>query len=298
MAVPTAQLDTWSHQGAMATAQATHTSVRAALSHAQSLVRLIDYEIFLQGSYRNSTNIYAESDVDIVVQLKATYTADTSALNDPQRRLYGQAFSPATYPYANFRGDVLGSLQKYYGATAIKDGNKAIKVLAAPGRLNADVVPAVTHRVYLYYLSDQVSKFEEGIALWDKSGRRIVNFPKQHIQNGQDKNQRVQRYKETVRIFKNARTYLVTKNRIHADLVPSYFLECFLYNVPDLLFVLPDKQSTVRRIIEFLRDTNIAGFTCQNGLTPLFGPTPEQWNIVHAKTLVSALIDLWNGWPL
>ena len=167
-----------------------------------------------------------------------------------------------------------------------------------PGRLNADVVPAITHRVYLYYLSDQVSKFEEGIALWGKTGRRIAIFPKQHIQNGQDKNQRVQRYKETVRIFKNARTYLVAKNRIHADLAPSYFLECFLYNVPDLLFVLPDKQSTVRRIIEFFRDTNIAGFTCQNGLTPLFGPTPEQWNIVHAKALVSALIDLWNGWPL
>src|SRR4029450_1975896 len=74
MAIPTTQLDTWSHQGAIATAQATHVSVRAALSHAQSLIRTHDYEVFLQGSYRNATNIYAESDVDIVVQLKETLT--------------------------------------------------------------------------------------------------------------------------------------------------------------------------------------------------------------------------------
>jgi hypothetical protein len=37
--------------------------------------------LFLQGSYGNDTNIYAESDVDVVMRTDSIYYSDTSALN-------------------------------------------------------------------------------------------------------------------------------------------------------------------------------------------------------------------------
>ena len=40
--------------------------------------------VFLQGSYKNDTNVYGDSDVDIVIYTDAVYYSDTSNL--PVRR--------------------------------------------------------------------------------------------------------------------------------------------------------------------------------------------------------------------
>jgi hypothetical protein len=48
--------------GAVAAAQATHEAVRAALSAEHSPIRGMKTDIFLQGSYRNGTNVRADSD--------------------------------------------------------------------------------------------------------------------------------------------------------------------------------------------------------------------------------------------
>ena len=61
-------------------------------------------------------------------------------------------------------------------------------------------------------------------ALQDK--RRIVNYPKEHYKNGAAKSSRTwDRYKRTVRMFKNARNILESDGRISANLAPSYFVE-------------------------------------------------------------------------
>src|SRR6266853_1873267 len=115
MAIPLVQLVTWANQGAIATAVATHTSIRHALQEAAtSTVRQRSIDVFLQGSYRNATNIYAESDVDIVVLLNDIFTRDPSRLGGAQREAEQRDFDStpdATYRHADVRRDVLTSLR-------------------------------------------------------------------------------------------------------------------------------------------------------------------------------------------
>jgi hypothetical protein len=50
MPIPEEQFPTLSNQGAMVSAQAAHTSTRAALAAPRSPVREVDYDVYLQGS--------------------------------------------------------------------------------------------------------------------------------------------------------------------------------------------------------------------------------------------------------
>jgi hypothetical protein len=303
--IPEQQLQTWCNPGAGATAVATHTSIRYALETANtSLVRTHSIEVFLQGSYRNATNIYSDSDVDVVVLLDETYTRDTSRLGALQQHAEQVAFqqSPVQYPFQQFRLDVVESLRRYYGPLIAIPGNKAIKVSGGNGRIAADVVPAIVHKLYTSYgttlATAGLSTHIEGISFWDQAGRHIVNYPKEHIRNGQAKNDNPRtggNYKPIVRMFKNARAYMVDHGMLAASVAPSYFVECLLYNVPDHLFVA-NRQQAMYGICEWLRTTNMVLFMCQNGVTFLFGLTEEQWNIGHAQQFVNALINLWNTW--
>jgi tRNA nucleotidyltransferase (CCA-adding enzyme) len=80
MGIPESQLQTWSHQGAVTTAKTTHESIRNALAANTSPIRDKSYEVYLQGSYKNTTNIRGDSDVDVVAQLNSTFQDDLSAL--------------------------------------------------------------------------------------------------------------------------------------------------------------------------------------------------------------------------
>ncbi len=80
MAIPETQLETWSHQGAMATSRDTYATIKRALEDSKARYANRSFEVFLQGSYGNDTNIYAESDVDIVISCSDTFYRDVSAL--------------------------------------------------------------------------------------------------------------------------------------------------------------------------------------------------------------------------
>jgi hypothetical protein len=171
------------------------------------------------------------------------------------------------------------------------------------GRLDADVIPAAKYKLYssqgTTILTQQVNIIE-GVKFWDKAWKEIINFPKAHIANGQNKNNIFRtggNYKPIVRMFKNARTYLVNKNRIAGNLAPSYFVECLLYNVPDNLFVT-NRPQAMYGILEWLRTAYLQSFMSQNNVVLLFGPTAEQWSELNAKALISAWITLWNDWPI
>ena len=146
MPISEQQLQTWCNPGAGATAANTHLSIRYALETATtSLVRPRGIEVFLQGSYRNVTNIYSDSDIDIVVLLTETYTRDTSRLAHYQQQAeYGNTQAHhAQYPFHQFKPDVVQSLRLYYGAGFVTPGSKAIRVHGVNGLLRADVIPAV-----------------------------------------------------------------------------------------------------------------------------------------------------------
>lgn len=63
MAIPESQLETWSHQGAVTTAKTTADSIRNALDSYSSWPDGIYFEVYLQGSYKNDTNIRGDSDI-------------------------------------------------------------------------------------------------------------------------------------------------------------------------------------------------------------------------------------------
>jgi hypothetical protein len=239
MGIPEAQLQTWSHQGAVTTAKATHESVRAALATAPQLAGE-DFEVFLQGSYKNDTNIRGDADVDIVVQLNSTWQEDLTGLTAYEQLVHqaqGYAQVNGLGVWNDFRGKVLVALRNRYGAGSVTEGRNALTVSAGTGRLAADVVVALQYRKYTRFLGGSPSQWVEGISFWSRpDSRRVINFPKPHYDNAVAKNGWLRTngwYKPSVRMFKNARNRLVDEGWLLSSITPSYFLECLLYNVPD-----------------------------------------------------------------
>src|SRR5271168_1424850 len=94
MTIPLAQLQTWSGQGATVTSSSTYAAIKSALEDKDANYKDRDFKVFLQGSYGNDTNIYAESDVDVVIRLDSIYHYDTSALTPQQLAMFNADFTP------------------------------------------------------------------------------------------------------------------------------------------------------------------------------------------------------------
>jgi hypothetical protein len=299
VAIGQEQLETWSRQGGTLAAKASYAAVRDALAAERSPIRAMNYEVYLQGSYRNDTNVRADSDVDIVVQLNDSFGYDVSGLNQDQAQRFDEAF-PNSPPGAwdRFRGGVLAALRASYGSTAVKEGSRCLKIGAGPGYLTADVIPATQFRKYESFYGTAFQSFTEGIKFFDKNGRCVLNYPKAHYDNGVAKNSenRTQgRFKPAVRMFKNARSRATERGYLAQDAASSYFVDCLIYNVPDNLFAV-GLQDTYVNVVNFLHSAQLGGLSSRNGIIPLFGPTPEQWSEGAARQFIAALVRLWNEW--
>ncbi|MBU2563099.1 MAG: nucleotidyltransferase [Actinobacteria bacterium] len=283
MAIPESQLETWSHLGAVTTAKVTADSIKNVLDSYSDLPAGIDFEVYLHGSYKNDTNIRGDSDVDVVVQLNSTLCSN---LSEDQKRVLGK--TPASYLWSNFRVDVLKTLKDYYGQSYITEGNKSLKVKVNNGRLPADVVVSIQYRKYR---SVNDYDYIEGMCFWSRNyNRQIINYPKVHYDNGVSKHQNSNKwYKPSVRMFKNIR------GSIPGDSTPSYFLECMLYNVPNISFGT-SYQDTFYNVVNWLNKADLDSFICQNSQLKLFGLTPEQWDMAQAKQFIKNIISLWDGW--
>src|SRR5690348_10066411 len=110
MAIPESQLETWSHQGSITQSSGTYATVKKALLAEDAKYAGKDFEVFLQGSYGNDTNIYAESDVDVVIRLDSTYYYDTSLLNPADLQQFESQSVRASYQYSEFKGHVTEAL--------------------------------------------------------------------------------------------------------------------------------------------------------------------------------------------
>ncbi len=282
MTIPESQLETWAHQGAITTAKATHESIRNALD-SYEWPDGVNFKVYLQGSYKNNTNIRGDSDVDVVAQLNSTFCSN---LSKDQKRILG--LTSATYHLSDFRVDVLKILKDYYGQSQITEGNKSIKIKANNGRLPADVIVCAQYR---RYKTVNINGYVEGMCFWTKNDdRQIINYPKVHYDNGVSKHQDSNKwYKPVVRLLKNSR------GNIPGDATPSYFLECMLYNVPNSKFGT-SYHNTFCNVVNWLNENSLDNFVCQNGQLELFGLTQDQWDTNQAKIFIKNLISLWNNW--
>jgi hypothetical protein len=189
-----------------------------------------EIEVFAQGSYRNGTNVRANSDVDVCVRcMDVFFTALPPGTNNADLGLVD-----GTYTYPAFKNDVERALRQYLGASAVSRGNKAFDLHENTYRIDADVVPTFEHRRYR-----EDRRYHSGAELHSERGSRIINWPEQNYQNATEKNEATEkRFKKMVRVLKRLR------NTMHEDGVsqaspsemPSYLVECLVWNVPNGTF--------------------------------------------------------------
>jgi hypothetical protein len=297
MVIPLSQLQVWSTRPNPGRSADTYASVREALKTSRYL-RDYAFDVYLQGSYANATNIRADSDVDIIAQLTSTFRSNVAALSSAERSRFDSYYSDGTHDYTEFRRDVLAALRAHYGSGTVSEGNKCVKIAGAGSRLNADLLVAQEYRKYQAFPSAAQERYIEGVIFRTRDGREVINYPKVHRSNGEAKHDRTgDRYKPLVRTVKNARRRLIEDGQLGQDAAPSYFVECLLYNVSDDRFT-GDVQDTYYGVLNWLHEMRflLSGPRCQNGIVDLFGPTPEQWNVYQARSFIDALVAQWDTW--
>lgn len=296
MPIPLSQLDTWSNIGSQAQSTDTYNIIKNCLESASAPYATKSFNVYLQGSYGNSTNIWSESDVDIVIELRSAIYANLDNLTDAEKRAYQQSTVSATYTHADFKKSVMAHLVSQYGSTTTS-GEKAIKIPAGGSRRNADVVVAAHHRWFTRYVSASDFDAHEGICLFTLDGTKVVNYPKMHRANCITKNQATsERFKPMVRIFKNMRTRLVEKGMIADKSAQSYYLEGLLYNVPDEKFSSSRTDAFVN-CLNWLLATDRSQLVCANERYYLLRTDPHvTWEDAKCTAFLNAAADLWTNW--
>jgi hypothetical protein len=179
MAIPEKQLDTWSAQGAVARSKNTYATVKAALEDANAPYKSKSYSVFLQGSYCNDTNIFSDSDVDVVMMLDDIYYSDLEHLSDEDKGAYLGARSTASYTWAQFKKEVVQQLTAKFG-TNVSPGKKAIFVPASGNRRDCDVLACAELRRYTKFKSfadQQISVTTPASVSGFRTVRRSSTFP-------------------------------------------------------------------------------------------------------------------------
>lgn len=296
MSIPESQLKTWSHQGSITQSSATYNAIKNTLEASGTPYAGKSYKVFLQGSYGNDTNIYSESDVDIVIQLNNCFQHDLGNLTDDQKESFHAAYSNATYTHVDFKRDVLSVLKDAYGKD-VNPGDKAIKIAANASRRNADVITAIQYRQYYKFNDLHDQSYDEGICFYDSASSQIANYPKQHSENLTKKHKTTsQWFKPMVRVLKNMREKMIDEKMLASGVAPSYYLEGLLYNVPADKFGTSYADTFVNSI-KWIQNADRSKFVCANEQYYLLRENSAvTWRAARCDECLSAIVKLWNNW--
>ncbi len=296
MSIPNSQLETWSHQGSIAQSSSTYNAIKNTLEAADNPYTGKSYKVFLQGSYGNDTNIYAESDVDMVIQLNDCFQYDLRKLPEGQKEAFQAEFPNATYTHVDFKRDVLIVLKDTYGDDVIP-GDKAIKIASNGSRRKADVIAAIQFRRYYKFNGIYDQRYEKGICFYDSSSQRIANYPKQHSENLTTKHKdTAQWFKPMARVIKNIRGKLINEHMIASGVAPSYYLEGLLYNVPIDKFSTSYEDCFVN-CINWIQEADRSEFVCANEQYYLLREdSPVTWRASKCDEFLAAAVKLWDQW--
>ena len=218
--------------------------VRQALA-AHSGLSGCSFRVFVKGSYANNTNVRADSDVDIAVECtEAVYwDEDSPGVRPPVDPYLGQ-WNPT-----RFRSEVVAALQGAFAGEVDTSGSTAIHVNSGSARVDADVVPCFTYERHL-----QGGSVVRGTKIFGTSGREIVNYPAQQLENGRQKNVRTgHAYKRATRMLKRVENAVADAGSYRP--LPSYFVECLAYNCPDAVFMQPTWTERLRAMLVHIYNT-------------------------------------------
>lgn len=282
--------------GAQVTSKETYATVKLALESAGAGYADKNYNVFLQGSYGNDTNIYKESDVDVVIRLDSIFTYDINNLPPDQKIAFQAAHPAATYTHTYFRDHVLEILYNRFG-DAVVPGTKAVKINPLHNRRKTDVLITTQHKKFSSWYGPGNDVQVTGISFYKADGTRVSNYPKQHRENLVAKNQATSEwFKHIVRICKNARQKLIDQGVIAVGVAPSYYIEGLLYNAPNSLFGNSYAASMVN-VINWLLEADRSTFLCANQqYTLLDGNADVTWNTANCNAYLDGLVQLWRDW--
>lgn len=296
MTIPESQLEIWSHQGSVTQSAATYETIRNILNDNNSPYYSKSFSIFLQGSYGNDTNVYQDSDVDIVIRLNDAYYYDDNALGEGQKANFAKSFVAATYGYNEIKADVISWLRQKLGDAVIA-GTKAIAIKGNNSRRNADVLVCTKYRRYRKDSNGDDDRYDEGICFFRTDGTRIENFPQQHSDNCTTKHQTTNKwFKPTVRIYKNIRNRMVDDKIIRDGLAPSYFIEGMLWNAPTHLYGA-SYEDTFVNTFNWVVKADKEQLACANDLHWLVRTGPLVcWSTADFDAYLAALRDYWTNY--
>ena len=196
--------------------------------------------VYAKGSYANNTNVRADSDVDIAVQCHDVLYWDEAASGSKR-----SAGTPYIGPWTpdKLRSELRWALEAKFPRQVDSSGSTAFRINSSTARVDADVIPCFDYRYY--FLS---GGHRDGAKTFKKDGSSLINYPEQQLANGNAKNRRTgTRYKKAVRIMKRIENAMVASGE-HRE-VPSFFVECLVYNVPDTIFQRSTWASIIRGVI-------------------------------------------------
>lgn len=297
MAIPESQLETWSRQGSITQSKNTYATIKSALENSDSSYYGKLFEVFLQGSYGNDTNIYGESDVDVVIHLDSIMRSDLSELPEEQKNAYHKAYGNATYTFAEFKQGVINELVASFGKRDVVAGNKAVKIKANGSRRNADVVICYQYRRYRSFINIENQEYVPGIIFPTTTSEEIINYPKEHSENCTTNHQATDSmFKPMVRILKNMRSRMVEEGMLRDGTAPSYYLEGLFYNVPAEQYVASSFGDTFCNGVNWLLKADRKKLVCANWQYWLLGNSSVQWNEADFDLFLSAVCKLWKEW--
>ncbi len=247
-----------------------------------------------QGSYHNNTNVRTEADVDLRVQhptLRVDYAPGISVPHADYICGYSLTGNNNYELLAMMRQKVSASLVAQFGNEHVDtSGGKAIKISGITGsRAEIDVVPALTYHNLRWNARLQIYETLQGVAILGRDGTWTLNFPEQHHRNGIAKRTRTAgRFKRVVRVFKRMRADMSKRGILKIN-IPSFLIECMIYQVADEHFLVEsdDRYQRVNRVAaEMVRLLHNGLATLQlteiNGIKPLFGGN-QAWSLADAQ---------------
>jgi signal recognition particle GTPase len=185
-------------------------------------------ETFGQGSYANNTNVRLNSDIDINLRYTGGYYFNLPP-DVTEEDVNIAHIGSSGYSYSEFKDDVETALVNKFGRSEVVRNDKCITVKANTNRIETDVVPTWNFRRY-----SKNGKYVLGAKFWSDKGQATVNYPKQHIENGINKNSNTyRRFKRLTRLHRKLRYKMIDDGENVSDNITSFLLECLVWNVPN-----------------------------------------------------------------
>jgi hypothetical protein len=276
----------------------TEREVRAAFANSSRLAG-VPLKIYVKGSYANNTNVRLDYDVDVAVEYRGMYYIDATGAEADVRKA---AFAAPDYggPYggvqgaSKFKADVEHALSQHFGSSAIERGNLSLRVRERKTTLPADIVPCFTYRYVHGRDWRRQPLYHEGTRLYPDQGPYIHNWPQQQYDRGVAKNLATgRRYKRLVRALKRLENKLVVAETIAP--LPSFFMECLVYNVPNGKFGHLTYAADMRAVLACIFNSTLDDAQCERWLEAserkwLFGHG-QSWTQRQAHQLADAAWD-------